>query len=147
MTAIVPTKFIDTLWDRFYFLIVEIIVCHDSYFLKYISTHRNYIKLKSLAPKLYTYPRSSEGRGDEGVNWIHADVCPSVCLSLCSLYSFLPGIYPYGVSLLAPINFRVHIVNRGPLVAKYLVQNGISGTFWKQNKHWLNSCYTWHLHL
>ena len=32
---------------------------------------------------------------------------------------FIPGIYPYGVSLLTPIHFRVPSLIFGPLVAKY----------------------------
>ena len=45
---------------------------------------------------------------------------------------FLPGIYPYGVSLLTPIHFPVPSLIFGPLVAKYLAENGVSGTFWKK---------------
>ena len=45
---------------------------------------------------------------------------------------FIPGIYPYGVSLLTPIHFRVPSFIFGPLVAKYLAGNGVSGTFWKK---------------
>ena len=62
---------------------------------------------------------------------------------------FIPGIYPYGVSLLTPIHFRVPTLIFGPLVAKYLAkylaENGVSGTFWKN--YWLNSFHTWHLPL
>ena len=58
---------------------------------------------------------------------------------------FIPGIYPYGVSLLTPIHFRVPSLIFGPLVAKYLAKNGVSGTFWKNC--WLNSFHTWHLAL
>ena len=39
----------------------------------------------------------------------------------------IPGIYPYGVSLLTFINFRGPSVNFGPLVAKYFAENGVSG--------------------
>ena len=35
---------------------------------------------------------------------------------------FIPGIYPYGVSLLTPIHFRVPSLIFGPLVAKYLAE-------------------------
>ena len=46
---------------------------------------------------------------------------------------FIPGIYLYGVSLLTPIYFRVPCLIFGPpLVAKYLAENGVSGTFWKK---------------
>ena len=45
---------------------------------------------------------------------------------------FIPGgIYPYGVSLLTPIHFRVPSLILGPMVAKYLAENRVSGTFWK----------------
>ena len=44
---------------------------------------------------------------------------------------FIPGIYPYGVSLLTPIHFRVPSLIFRPLVAKYLAENGVSGIFWK----------------
>ena len=47
-----------------------------------------------------------------------------------SIY-FIPGIYPNGVSLMTPINFRVPGVNFGPLVATYLPKR-LSGTFWKK---------------
>ena len=33
---------------------------------------------------------------------------------------FIPGIYPYGVSLLNPIYFRVRSMNLRLVVAKYL---------------------------
>ena len=42
---------------------------------------------------------------------------------------FIPGIYPYGVSIVTPVHFRVPNLIFGPLVAKYLAENGISGTF------------------
>ena len=58
---------------------------------------------------------------------------------------FIPGIYPYGVSVLTPILFRVPSLIFGPLVAKYLAENGVSGTFWKN--YWLNSFHTWHISL
>ena len=58
---------------------------------------------------------------------------------------FIPGIYPHGVSLLNPIHFRVPSLIFNPLVAKYLAENGVSGTFWKN--YWLNSFHTWHLPL
>ena len=43
------------------------------------------------------------------------------------LIHVIPGIYPYGVSLLTPIHFRVPNLIFGPLVAKYLAENGVSG--------------------
>ena len=45
---------------------------------------------------------------------------------------FIRGIYPYVVSLLTPIHFRVPSLIFGPLVAKYLAENGVSGTFFKK---------------
>ena len=41
---------------------------------------------------------------------------------------FIPGIYPYVVSLLTSIHFRVPSLIFGPLVAKYLAENGVSGS-------------------
>ena len=49
---------------------------------------------------------------------------------------FIPGIYPYGVSLLTPIHLCVPSLIFSPLVAKYLAENGVSGTFWKN--YWFN---------
>ena len=40
---------------------------------------------------------------------------------------FIPGIYSYGVSLLTPIHYCVPILIFGPLVAKYLAENGVIG--------------------
>ena len=54
---------------------------------------------------------------------------------------FIPGIYPYGASLLTPIHFRVPSLIFGPLVATYLAENGVSRTFWKI--YWLNSFFAW----
>ena len=45
---------------------------------------------------------------------------------------FIPGIYPYVVRFLTPIHFHVPSLIFGPLVAKYLPENGVSGTFWKK---------------
>ena len=56
---------------------------------------------------------------------------------------FIPGIYPYGVSFLTPIQFRVPSLFFGPLVAKYLAENGVSGIFLKNC--WFHSLHTWHL--
>ena len=58
---------------------------------------------------------------------------------------FIPGIYPYGVSLLTTIHFHVPSLIFGPLVAKYLAENGVPGTFWKNYRP--NSFHTWHLYL
>ena len=44
---------------------------------------------------------------------------------------FIPGIYPYGVSLLTPIHFGVPSLIFGPLVAKYLAKNWVQGFFEK----------------
>ena len=44
---------------------------------------------------------------------------------------FIPGIYPYGVSLLTPLHFCVPSLVFGPLVAKYLAENGVSRIFLK----------------
>ena len=96
-----------------------------------------------------------------GVYWIHPNVCPSVCPSvrpsvwrqgfrnflkktIGSIHS-IPGIYSYGVSLLTPIHFRVPSLIFGPSVAKYLAENSVSGTFWKN--YWPNSFHTRHLPL
>ena len=57
------------------------------------------------------------------------------------LISFNTGIYPYGVSLLTPIYFCVPSPVFGPLVAKYLAENGVSKTFRKnyqnRNLYWI----------
>ena len=42
---------------------------------------------------------------------------------------FIPGVYPYWVSLLTPIHFLVPSLILGPLVAEYLVENRVSRTF------------------
>ena len=44
----------------------------------------------------------------------------------------IPGIYPYRVSFLTPINFHAPSLIFGPLVAKYLAKNGVFGTFLKK---------------
>ena len=44
---------------------------------------------------------------------------------------FIPGISPYGVSFLTLIYFHAPSLIFGPLVAKYLAENGVSGTFEK----------------
>ena len=81
-------------------------------------------------------------------------VCPSVWRQLgfrnflkkllAQFISYL-SFNPYGVSLLTPIHFRVPSLIFGPLVAKYLAENGVSGTFWKN--YWPNSLHSWHLPL
>ena len=53
---------------------------------------------------------------------------------------FIPGIYPYGVSLFTRIHFGVPSLIFGPLVAKYLAESGVSGTFRKNC--WLSSFHT-----
>ena len=87
------------------------------------------------------YPRSTEG--GMGVYWIHPDVCLSVCPSVCrqGFRNFLKKLLAQFISYLAftlmgwvpwpPIHFRVPSLIFGPLVAKYLAGNGVSGTFWK----------------
>ena len=45
---------------------------------------------------------------------------------------FIHGIYPCGVSFLTPIHFRAPSLIFGPLVAKYLAENGVSGIFWRK---------------
>ena len=70
---------------------------------------------------------------------VRPSVRPSVCRrfpellekTIGSIHS-IPGIYPYGVSLSTLIHFRVPSLNSGPLVAKSLAENGVSGTFWKK---------------
>ena len=44
---------------------------------------------------------------------------------------FIPGIYPYGISFLTPIYFRVPCLISGPLVAKYLAENEVPELFEK----------------
>ena len=48
-----------------------------------------------------------------------------------SIY-FIPDIYPYGASLLTPIYFGVPSLIFGPLVVKYLAENGVSGNLKKK---------------
>ena len=82
------------------------------------------------------------------VNCIHPDVRPSVdevserFEKKCSIH-FIPDIYPYGVNILARIHFRVPAVKFGPLMAKYLSENGVSFFF----NYLLYSFDTWHLPL
>ena len=62
---------------------------------------------------------------------------PNGNIALAHSYSCItptnrPDIYPYGVSPLTPIQFRVPSLIFGPLVAKYLAENGVSGTLWKK---------------
>ena len=42
---------------------------------------------------------------------------------------FIPGIYPYRMSLLTPLHFCVPSLVFGPVVAKYLAENGVSRIF------------------
>ena len=53
------------------------------------------------------------------------------------------GIYPYGMSLLTPIHFHVPSLIVGPLVAKYLAENGVSWIYFKNYK-FINLLHTWH---
>ena len=93
----------------------------------------------------WSYPRFTEG--GKGVYWIHPDVCPSVCPSVRPSVDkvsgtfkkktngsipFIPGIFPYWVSPLILIHFRVPSLIFGPLAAKYLAENGVSEIFWKK---------------
>ena len=99
------------------------------------------LKLKlTVTGRILLSPHSTEG--GMGLYWIHPDVCLSVRLkttrfpelfekTIGSIH-FIPVIYPYGVSLLTPIHFRVPSLTFGPLVAKYLAENGVSGTFFKK---------------
>ena len=57
-----------------------------------------------------------------------------------SSIDFIPGIYLYGACLLTLVHFRNPIIKICPLVAKYMVSNGVSRIFWKK-KHWLSSSY------
>ena len=58
-------------------------------------------------------------------------VFPDCFEKLIGSIHFIPGIYPYGVSLLIPVHFHVPSLIFGPLVAKYLAENGVSGIFFK----------------
>ena len=58
---------------------------------------------------------------------------------------FIPGIYTYGVSLWTPIDFRVHALIFGPLVAKNWPKIGVSATF-RENCR-LDSFHPWDLYL
>ena len=51
---------------------------------------------------------------------------PELFEKTISSIHYIPGIYPYGVSLLTPIHFCVPSPTFGPLVAKYLAENGVS---------------------
>ena len=52
-----------------------------------------------------------------------------------SSINLIPGIYPYGLCLLlSPINFHFPTVNFGPLVAKYLDENGVRKIYQKKKK-------------
>ena len=122
--------------------------------LAFITSHLSSWNLNlTISGQILLYPRSTEG--GMGVYWIHPDVCLSVRLkttrfpelfekTIGSIH-FIPVIYPYGVSLLTPIHFRVPSLIYGPLVAKYLAKNGVSGNFLKNC--WPNSLHSWHLPL
>ena len=46
-------------------------------------------------------------------------------------------------SFLTPIHFHVPNLIFGPLRAKYLAENGVSGTFWKN--YWFHSKFSWRI--
>ena len=92
-------------------------------------------------------PPSTEG--GMGVYWIHPDVCPSIHLpvhpsvykvsgtfwQLFGWINFMSGkILPLKGGSLDPYQFHVPSINFGRLivVAKYLAENEVSGTFWKK---------------
>ena len=116
----------------------------------------NRTRILSRLSFLSLYPRSTEG-GMGYTGFTPMSVRPSVRPSVCrqgfrnflkktiGSIHFIPGFYPSGVSLLTPIHFRVPSLIFGPLVAKYLAENGVSGTFLKN--YWPNSFHTWHLPL
>ena len=122
--------------------------------LAFITSHLSSWNLNlTITGRILLYPRTTEG--GMGVYWIHPDVCLSVRLkttrfpelfkkTIGSIH-FIPVIYHYGVSLLTPIHFRVPSLIFGPLVAKYLAENGVSRTFW--TNYWPNSLHSWHLPL
>ena len=58
-------------------------------------------------------------------------------------FIYIPGMYPYGVSLLTPIHFCVPSLIFGPLVAKYLAENGVSKTFRKNYQIEIFVGYFW----
>ena len=65
-----------------------------------------------------------------------------VCGTFWKIYrlnSFHTWHLPYGVSLLTPYHFRVPSLIFGPLVAKYLVENRVFRTFWKN--YWFHSLH------
>ena len=116
-----------------------------------VKDHLKFLKRVCVSPNYTPSPPKVEG-GILDSPW-RLSVGPSVCRQgfrnflkkiICSIH-FIPGIYPYGVSLWTPIHFRVPTINFGPLVAKYLPENGVSGIFWKN--YLLNSFDTWHLPL
>ena len=105
------------------------------------------------------YPRSTEG--GLWVYWIHPDICRSVCPSVrpsvCrqGFRNFFKKLLAQFISYLAftlmgwvswPL--FIHCVPSlifGPLVAKYLAENGVSGFVLKN--YWFHSLHTWHLPL
>ena len=71
--------------------------------------------------------RQTDGRTEN-------NICRAAWSQLKTIGSipFIPGIYPYGVSLLTPLHLRVPSLIFSPLVAKKMAENGVSGTFWKK---------------
>ena len=55
---------------------------------------------------------------------------------------YIPGIYPYGVSS-RPLFIFVFLTSSWSSEAKYLAENGVSGTFWKN--YWFHSKFSWRI--
>ena len=72
--------------------------------------------------------------------YLAENVVSGIFLKTIGSIYFIPGIYPYGVSLLTPIHFRVPSLIFGPLVAKYLAENVVSRIFFK---NWFHSLHNW----
>ena len=137
-------------WSSWHMSSAKDILESVSTLLAFITSHLSSWNLNlTITGWILLYPRSTEG-GME-VYWIHPDVCLSLRLkttrfpelfekTIGSIH-FIPVIYHYGVSLLTPIHFRVPSLIFGPLVAKYLAENGVSRTFW--TNYWPNSLHSW----
>ena len=103
-------------------------------------------------PSLIFGPLVAKYLAENGVSGTFWKKTPKNQKTIVSIH-FIPGIYPFGVSLLTPIHFCVPSLIFGPLVAKYLAENGVPGIE-KQNKtkqnttnYWFHSSHTWHLSL